>query len=35
MSALTSEILAGYEALDERRKQQILGCTEGFVDEQA
>ena len=34
MSALTSEILAGYEALDESRKQELLVCIEGFLEEQ-
>ena len=31
---LTSEILAGYEALDEGRKQELLGYIEGFLEEQ-
>lgn len=34
MSALTAEILAGYEALDESRKQELLDCIEGFLEEQ-
>jgi len=34
MSALTAEILAGYEALDESRKQELLDCMEGFLEEQ-
>jgi hypothetical protein len=34
MSALTAEILAGYEALDESRKQELLECLQGFLKEQ-
>ena len=34
MSALTAEILAGCEALDENRKQELLDCIEGFLEEQ-
>jgi len=34
MSALTSEILAGYEALDEGRKLELLDYIEGFLEEQ-
>jgi hypothetical protein len=34
MSALTSEVLAGYEALDERRKQELRDCIVGFLEEQ-
>ena len=34
MSALTSEVLAGYEALDESRKQEVLDYIEGFLEEQ-
>jgi hypothetical protein len=34
MSALTSEVLAGHEALDESRKQELLDYIEGFVEEQ-
>jgi len=34
MSALTSEILAGYEALDKGRKQELLDYLEGFLEEQ-
>jgi hypothetical protein len=34
MNALTSEILAGYEDLDESRKQELLDCIEGFLEEQ-
>jgi hypothetical protein len=34
MSALAAEILAGYEALDETRKQELLDCLEGFFEEQ-
>ena len=34
MSALSAEILAGCEALDETRKQELLDCIEGFLEEQ-
>jgi hypothetical protein len=34
MSALTSEIPAGDEALDESRKDDLLDCIEGFLQEQ-
>jgi hypothetical protein len=34
MSALTAEVLAGHEALDDCRKQALLDCIEGFLDEQ-
>ena len=34
MSTLTAEILAGYDALDESRKQELLNCIEGFLEEQ-
>jgi hypothetical protein len=34
MSALTVEVLAGYEALDDCRKQALLDDIEGFLDKQ-
>ena len=34
MSALTSEILAGYEALDESRQQELLDYLDEFLEEQ-
>jgi hypothetical protein len=34
MSNLTAEILAGYEALDEGRKQELLDYIEGFLEDQ-
>jgi len=34
MSALTAEILGGYEAPDESRKRKLLDYIEGFLEEQ-
>jgi len=34
MRPLTSQTLARYEALDESRKQELLDCLEGFLEEQ-
>ena len=34
MNNLTAEILAGYEALDEGRKHELLDCIERLLEEQ-